>query len=195
MAIVQGLVAWTESTFGAFGALGVFVLAFVESSFFPIPPDVLIIPFSIASPDKWLLYAAASTIGSATGALLGHFIGYHGGRPALLRMAGEEKTARVESYFQQYGDWAIAFAAFTPIPYKVFTVASGTFNHQRRRLLAISVVARGARFFLMAFLAARFGAEAVALLDAYLIPFTLLGMIGGVGVIGWQKGWFNSFYE
>ena len=119
--ILASLIEWTQSTFGSYGSAGIFVVAFMESSFFPIPPDLLLIPFIIATPDLWIFYAAVATVGSVAGAVLGYYIGLWGGRPLLLKLAGEHKTHKVDRYFKKYGDWAIGIAGFTPIPYKKFT--------------------------------------------------------------------------
>ena len=153
-----------------------FLLAFAESSFFPIPPDLLIIPLVLANPGLWFWYAAVATVGSVVGALFGYFLGIKGGRPALLKVAGERRTKKVEDYFHKYGDWAIAIAAFTPVPYKIFTIAAGVFQYNWKKMAIISIPARGARFFLLAGLLAVWGTQITSFMEWFLGPFTFVIM-------------------
>ena len=167
MSFIQGLITWSQETFLPFGSAGLFAIAFIESSFFPIPPDLLLIPLALLNPELALFYAAVCTAGSVLGALLGYYIGLKGGRPVMKKLFGEKKTKSVEDYYRKYGDWAIAIAAFTPVPYKVFTIASGVFRHSIRNLIIISIVGRGARFFLVAGVIALWGEQILALLTNY----------------------------
>ncbi|CAM3954937.1 YqaA family protein [Mesobacillus zeae] len=144
--IIDSIGTWLMN----YGILGLFFVSFTESSFFPIPPDVLMIPMGIANPDKALLYALVTTVGSVLGALLGWYIGKKVGRPVLRYFISEERILKVEHYFQKYGAMAILIAGFTPIPYKVFTIFSGVSNVKISKLLFWSVVGRGLRFFLEA---------------------------------------------
>lgn len=140
MSFVADLISWSQTTFLPYGELGLFAVAFMESSFFPVPPDLLLIPLVLLSPERGLWYAFITTLGSVLGALLGYYIGIKGGRPILIKIAGVKKTESVEKYFKKYGDWAIGIAAFTPIPYKVFTIAAGVFRHALRNLIVISII-------------------------------------------------------
>lgn len=167
MSFISGLITWSQETFLPFGVAGLFAVAFIESSFFPIPPDLLLIPLALLNPNLALFYAAVATIGSVLGALLGYYIGLKGGRPVMKKLFGEKKTQHVENYYRKYGDWAIGIAAFTPIPYKVFTIASGVFRHSIRNLVIISIIGRGARFFLVAGIIALWGEQILALLSNY----------------------------
>ena len=111
-----------------YGEVGLFTLAFMESSFFPIPPDFILIPMCLANPEKALYYAFICTLASALGGGIGYAIGFWGGRPAfnwLFRKGGKEKFDAVEKLYQQHGTWAVFFSAFTPVPYKIFTIGSG----------------------------------------------------------------------
>src|SRR3989338_4669918 len=137
MSIIADMIEWSRSTFLPFGEAGLFAVAFMESSFFPIPPDLLLIPLVLLNPQLGLWYALVCTIGSVLGAVLGYYIGIKGGRPILIRLAGKEKTDKTARYFRKYGDWAIGIAAFTPIPYKVFTIAAGVFRHSMKNLVLI----------------------------------------------------------
>jgi len=180
MSFVADLIAWSQATFLPYGELGLFAVAFMESSFFPVPPDLLLIPLVLLNPEKGLWYAFITTLGSVLGALLGYYIGIKGGRPILIKIAGVKKTESVEKYFKKYGDWAIGIAAFTPIPYKVFTIAAGVFRHAIKNLIIISIIGRGARFFLEAGLLMFLGPEILTFIENYFELFTILVVIGVV---------------
>lgn len=135
-----------------------FAISFAESSFFPIPPDVLQIAMSFARPRRSYYYALISAVASVLGGILGWYIGI-----ALWESLGgffttyvpgmsEEKVAYVGSLYERHAFWSILAAAFTPIPYKVFTIAAGIFHDQvpLRTLILASVLGRSARFFLVA---------------------------------------------
>jgi undecaprenyl-diphosphatase len=183
MALIQSLVSWTEAVFMPLGPAGLFVISFIESSFFPIPPDLLLIPLVLADASAWIWLAAITTIGSVLGSLLGYAIGIKGGRPVLHRFAKEERILKTEVYFKKYGDWAIAIAGFTPVPYKLFTIAAGVFRYSISKMLIISVFARGARFFLVAGLLAAWGNEMVVFFDTGFGFATLV--IVGVAIAMW----------
>ncbi|MBI4018184.1 MAG: DedA family protein [Candidatus Aenigmarchaeota archaeon] len=178
MSVIADLILWSQQTFLPYGELGLFAVAFMESSFFPIPPDLLLIPLVLINPQLGLWYALVCTVGSVLGALLGYYIGLRGGRPVLIKIAGTKKTDKVERYFKKYGDWAIAIAAFTPIPYKIFTIAAGVFRHNVKSLLWISVIGRGARFFLVAGLLMLLGPEILNFIESYFELFTFLVVVG-----------------
>ena len=146
--------AWAESPYGP---AALFAIAFAESSFFPVPPDVLLIPLSIANPSAALVFALVCTLGSVLGGILGHQVGMRGGRPIALKLFGEEKIMLVQRLYQRYDVWAILIAAFTPIPYKVFTVSAGVFELNFGRFVLASAIGRGARFFLVGGLIFAFG--------------------------------------
>lgn len=177
MGYIQDLLAWSETTLLPLGPWGLFITSFLESSFFPIPPDLLLIPLVLLRPDLWWFYALIATVGSVLGSILGYAIGLKGGRPVLFKLAGKKRTKSVERYYRRYGDWAVAVAGFTPIPYKVFTIASGVFRYSIYRMLVISLFARGARFALFAGVVALFGQEIIVFVETYFGPATLL-MIG-----------------
>lgn len=167
MSLITAMITWSEQTFVPLGELGLFIVAFIESSFFPVPPDLILIPLALLNPNMALFYAAVSTAGSVLGSLLGYYIGIKGGRPIMKKMFGEKRTQSVEDYYRKYGDLAIGIAAFTPIPYKVFTIASGVFRYSIRNLVIISIFGRGARFFMEAAFIVLFGKEIIAFLNSY----------------------------
>ncbi|MAG59400.1 cytochrome B [Candidatus Woesebacteria bacterium] len=159
-----------------------FLVAFIEASFFPIPPDTLLIPLSIANPTKALFYALIATLASTTGGIFGYWLGLKGGRPVLNRFVNAEKMKVVKHYYNRYDIWAIGLAAFTPVPYKVFTISAGVFGIDFKRFLLASLIGRGARFFLVGTLIFIFGTAIQKFLDQYLelvvIGFTVL-LVGG----------------
>lgn len=147
MGLVEDLLDWSKEIFMPMGEAGLFIISFVESSVFPVPPDVVLIPLTLFNPSLALYYAMISTAGSVLGGIAGYYIGLKGGRPLARRLFSESKLKRVEDYFAEYGAWAVLIAAFTPIPYKVFTIASGIVRLDMKRFVVASIVGRGARFF------------------------------------------------
>lgn len=174
MGLFNGLVEWTNDVFGRLGSFGLFALAFMESSFFPIPPDVLLIAFSLAEPNKALWFALICTIGSVLGGMFGYLIGYIGEMAVLEKLVAKEKIEKVHRLFNKYEAWAILIAAFTPIPYKVFTIAAGVFYINFRVFVLTSIVGRGARFFLEAVLIMLYGAEIAGFIDRNFNGTTIL---------------------
>lgn len=133
------------------------VNSFTEAIFNPIPPDPLLIGMSVLKPSLAFLYAALVTAASVLGAIVGHWLGLHFGRPLVLKFISEKKVDRVEAMFQRYGSWAILIAAFTPIPYKVFAITAGVLEMERHSFILASIIGRGARFFLLGGLIFFFG--------------------------------------
>jgi len=123
-----------------------FALAFAESSFFPIPPDVLLVTLGVATPERALWYGLVCTVASVLGGALGYGIGLYGGRPILQRFFSATKVAAVEKLYDKYNAWATGIAGLTPIPYKVFTIGGGAFKINFKIFMFASVVARGLRF-------------------------------------------------
>ena len=121
--------------------------------FFPIPPDVLLAPMTLAQPGRWWGFAALTTVASVLGGLLGYLIGYAAIEvvtPLLHRLGYWEGFQTAQSWFGRYGFWAIFAAGFTPIPYKVFTIAAGAAHMGLLPFTLGSLVGRGARFLLVA---------------------------------------------
>jgi membrane protein YqaA with SNARE-associated domain len=137
-------------------------VSFVESSFFPIPPDVLLIPMVLSDRSKWLRYGLVCTIASVLGALLGYAIGAFLfdviGQPILALYNAEESFTKIKDWYDAWGGWGVLFAAITPFPYKVLTIFSGFAGLDLFTFVAVSVLGRGFRFFLVAWLLNRFGA-------------------------------------
>lgn len=143
---MDSIVQWTLDFFLPLGNLGLFLVSFAESSFFPIPPEALLLPLSLAKPSNALLYGTVVTLASVFGGVAGYYLGIKGGRPLLLKITSAQKVAQVERLFRKYDAWAIGIAALTPIPYKVFTITSGIFAINLRKFVIASLIGRGARF-------------------------------------------------
>jgi membrane protein YqaA with SNARE-associated domain len=165
-------------------------ISFADSSFFPIPPDVMQIPMSIARPENSLRYAAVSTVASVTGALLGYAIGAllfaAIGVPLLQFYGYEDKFYEFAASINARGFWWMLAFAFLPIPYKVATIAAGSVGLGIPTLLLASVLGRGGRFFLVALVLKRYGAAAERLIDKYFHSLALIGLglfVGGFVVV------------
>lgn len=171
-----------------YGVWGLFVDAFVESSFFPIPPDLILIPLVLAHPAGALGYAAVCTFGSVLGAYFGYWLGRRFGRPLLRRFASEAQIDRIDGLFARYGGWAVGIAGFTPIPYKVFTIAAGLFRQGLWTFTAASVLSRGARFYLEAVLIRLYGAPIVDFIGRYFEWLTVgLTLLVLAAAWGWRR--------
>lgn len=167
------------------------VVAFVESSVFPIPPDALLIPMVLARPDRAWRIAAVATAASVAGGLLGYAIGWGlfeaVGEPILDLYGGAEAAAEFAARFNEWGAWAVLVAGVTPFPYKVITIMSGWTGLDLGVFTIASLIARGLRFFLVAALLWRYGAAMRAVIERRLgvmvTAFVVL-LIGGVLAIG-----------
>jgi len=185
--MLRRLYDWTMSlaqTRYAQGALA--GVSFAESSFFPIPPDVLLIPMVLARRLYWIRYALICTVSSIVGALVGYAIGallYETiGEPILAFYNAQDAFARLAEWYNRWGGWGVLFAAVTPFPYKVLTIFSGATGLDLVVFVAVSVVGRGLRFFLVAGLLYRYGQPIRDFIEARLgLLFTLFMvlLVGG----------------
>jgi membrane protein YqaA with SNARE-associated domain len=187
MEIIHNLIDWTVSWASTpYGGIALFAIAFAESSFFPVPPDVLMIPLALAKTSAALLFAAIATVGSTLGGILGFYIGDKGGKPLLRRFFKQEKIALVQNYYQRYDVWAVGMASFTPIPYKLFSISAGAFGLDIKRFVLATVLGRGGRFFLVGLVILIFGEPVKVFLEEYfdlaVIAFAVL-FIGGFYVV------------
>lgn len=178
------VLSWAHSRYGT---PALFVISFTESSFFPIPPDVLQIALSVSKPRRSFYYALVSTIASVLGSILGWMIGY-----AIWELTSEfffsyipgfsaEKFEQVAELYQANAMLAILAAAFTPIPYKIFTVAAGACHVPLGVLVIASILGRGGRFFLVATAIYFFGEPAKRFLERYFELVTIAGFLLLVG--------------
>ena len=137
------------------------IVSFAESSFFPIPPDVLMIPMILARPSRAWLIALVALVSSVIGGLFGYAIGFFAfetiGEPILKSLGKADAVAEFSTRFNDFGFWAVLGAGITPFPYKVITIMSGFTHMPLATFMATSVLARGIRFFLVAALLQKFG--------------------------------------
>lgn len=182
------VIGWADRPGGP-AALG--GISFAEASFFPIPPDVLLIPLALGRPSRALWFAFLCTAASVAGAMLGYLIGaglYHSvGEPILQLYGLSDRYATVGELYDRNLVLALGTAGFTPIPFKVFTIAAGGFGVSFPAFVAISLVSRGARFFLVAGLIHLFGERIRDFIERRFNTLTVLFallLIGGFLVVG-----------
>ncbi len=181
------VLSWAESKYSSYALA---VLAFIESSFFPIPPDVLQIALSVAKPKKSYRYASIALFFSVLGGILGYFIGSFLfesiGRTIIHGLGYEEQFAFVGEMFKENAFLAIFAAALTPIPYKVFTIAAGVWQVGLFPLIIASILGRGLRFFLVGTLTFFLGERVKVFIDKYFnwisVGILVAVMLGYAGV-------------
>ncbi|HXT78808.1 MAG TPA: YqaA family protein [Acetobacteraceae bacterium] len=161
-------------------------IAFAESSFFPVPPDALLIPMALARPRRAWHFALICTLASVAGGALGYFIGYavfdQLARPLIDFYGYGERFAAFQALYAQYGLWVILIKGLTPIPYKIVTIASGAARFDFWVFMAASVATRGARFFLVAALLHFFGDAVRDFIERRLslvLSALAIGIVGG----------------
>lgn len=170
--LLRRLYDWTLSWADRRGGVwALFFIALVESSVFPIPPDVLLVALCVGSVAKSYKFALICTTGSILGGMIGYAIGYWGfeaiGQPIIAFYDGREAMQEVQSFYNEYGFWGILLAAVTPIPYKVVTIASGAFQFSLSQFLLASILGRSLRFFALATALYFFGAPIRSFIDKY----------------------------
>ena len=176
---------WADTRYGTWA---LFFLSFCESSFFPVPPDVLLIALAVAVPRKALRYALVCSIGSLLGGCFGYLIGWQFMATlgdGIIRFYGlSEKYTYIQSLYMQYDAWAVGIAGFTPIPYKIFTITAGAFHINFIVFLIASAVSRSARFFIVGGLIYLFGPKIQSFIDRYFnaiaVAFVILLVLGFV---------------
>lgn len=186
--IIKRLYAWVLSWANTrYGVSALALIAFAESSFFPIPPDVLLIALCMGAPKRAPWFALVCTVGSVLGGVAGYYIGYAAepfGRWIIFDLLHQGAAwAKVEQLYGDNAFLAILTAAFTPVPYKVFTIAAGVFHEavSMWELVSASILGRGGRFYLVAGSIFFFGPSVKRLLDRYLELFTVLFLVLLVG--------------
>jgi membrane protein YqaA with SNARE-associated domain len=167
------------------------LISFIESSFFPIPPDLLLIPMVLAAPHKAWVYALVCTLSSVLGGIGGYIIGYGFfeviGQPVLDFYHAAEKFEAVKELYNEHGVLIVFSAGFSPIPYKLFTIASGVTQMDLMSFTLSSFVGRGLRFFIIAALLWKFGAPIRVFIEKHLGKLTLLFIILLVGGVLFLK--------
>jgi membrane protein YqaA with SNARE-associated domain len=178
------VISWAQTPYGVPALV---TLAFLESSVFPIPPDVLLLALALSVPTRAFRFAAWCTLGSVLGGVLGYFIGsglWHVAEPLMYSYVPGFSAAKFERVKELYNSWgvlAVFVAAFTPIPYKVFTIAAGVFDMNLLGFMGASIAGRGGRFFLVALVIRLFGDRAKQLLDKH---FNLVTLVFTVLLVG-----------
>lgn len=194
--IYDWVLHWAETPYGP---IVLFILAFAESSFFPIPPDALLIALALGVRKKSFYFAGLCTLASVLGALLGYAIGHFVWWSAANEFSDvanfffanipgftQDIFYKVKELYDEWNFWIIFTAGFTPIPYKVFTITGGAFNVNLVLFVIASIIGRAGRFFLVAFLIWKFGEQIKGFIDKYFnwlaVGFTILLIGGFVGI-------------
>lgn len=183
------VLSWSSSRWGW---LALFVIALCEASWFPLPPDILLIALCLGATKKSFRFAGITLLGSIIGAMLGYAIGHFlwttpAGDPTAIATFFFNHVFSVEGFnsvgalFDKYNFWIVFTAGFTPLPYKLFTIAGGLFDINFVMFIIASIVSRGMRFFLIAWLIWRFGTPIKAFIDKY---FNLLATLFTVLLVG-----------
>ena len=158
------------------------LMSFIESFIFPIPPDVLIIPMTIAKKNEWVKIALIATIGSVLGACLGYLIGFvffNEIGVKIFELYGVDNTSFLKDKMSSEGGtiaWMtlLAIAGFSPIPFKLLTITSGFVHFNLLYFIVVSLITRGSRFFLIAFLVGNFGSTMKKVIEKKLFKFSLI---------------------
>lgn len=166
--LYEWVLTWADRPGGPWALVA---FAFAESSFFLVPPDVLLIPLCLAAPGRALIFASLCTLASVLGGMFGYLLGSVAfqsvGRPLLELYGGMAGFHTLGDLYRDYDAWAVALAGFTPIPYKVFTISAGFFGLNFVVFVLASMLGRGGRFFLVAILLRTFGEPIQGFLDRY----------------------------
>jgi len=189
--VYDWVLKWADSPHGA---IALFLLAAFESSFFPVPPDVLLIALVMGARTKWARLAMLCTLGSVVGGLAGYWIG-----ASLMDVVGmriisfydaQQQFENVKQLYELYGYWIVFAAAFTFIPYKVFTITSGVMGMDLLGFAVVSTLGRGARFFIVAALLYWFGEPMKRFIDKYfdLLSIALVAaLVGGFTLLSYVR--------
>lgn len=186
MKILRKMYDWLISAASGRYAIPVlFVVAFMESSFFPIPPDIMLIPMVLAAPKKAWHIAGIATTASVIGGYFGYAIGFYGydliARPILEFYGYSHQFDVFKGYYHEWGAWIVFGAGITPFPYKVITIASGAVELNLWVFGLASVAARGMRFFLVAWLLKKYGEPIKVFIEKNLGVLSILFMVLLIG--------------
>jgi membrane protein YqaA with SNARE-associated domain len=180
--MLRSLYDWCINAAGKpYAAWLLVAVSFMESSFFPVPPDIMLIPMALARPERAWRYAVLCTVGSVAGGVLGYFIGavlYDSVGLWLIRLYGYgDKVEAFREAYAQYGALIILLKGLTPIPYKLVTIASGFAGYNFAAFVGLSLLTRGVRFFAEAFLLRRYGPRARVMIEKRLGLWVTLGAL------------------
>ena len=179
---IRGLYDWTMHWADSPQSLtALFLIAIVESSVFPIPPDVLLIAIIAANTHRWLSAALLCSAGSVVGAIVGYWIGMVAmptiGQPIIDFYHAQGAWARVDGFYNDYGVWFLLAAAFTPIPFKVATIAAGATGMAFWPFVIVSMIGRSGRFFLVAIILRIYGAPVRAMIEKHFDTLSLAFLV------------------
>ncbi len=152
-------------------------LSFIESIFFPIPTDLLIAPMVLSGKHNWIKVSLVASVWSVIGGVVGYYLGYYLFdmiEPLIHRLGKFNHYLSAKSYFEDYGITFLIIAAFTPIPYKVFTISAGVLSYNLPLFILISLIGRSARFFLVSYVCLKYGDHILVILNKYLLYLALL---------------------
>lgn len=190
MHLINDIMEWMSATLAPLGAWGLFILAFTESSFNPIFVELLLFPLCLANPELSLWFALVATVGSVLGGAFGYGIGLFGKAAILDRFFSKKKIEKVHKMYDEHGSLSVFLGAFTPLPYKIFTISAGVFYISFPRFIVASIFGRGIRFFLEAFLIMMYGHTIIDFIDAY---FNWISVAVGVLLVLSYVVWYNYF--
>jgi len=180
--LYQWVLHWAETRYGP---AALFFLSLAEASFFPIPPDVLLMALCLGKPEKSFRFAALATSGSVLGGILGYGIGFGFWEATrdffFAYIFNEESFLAVKDLYTKHDFWIVFVAAFTPIPYKIITITAGVCEISFAWFLFASIVGRAARFYLVSGFIYRFGQPIVRFIDRY---FNLLTVVFAILLVG-----------
>jgi membrane protein YqaA with SNARE-associated domain len=186
------VLGWADSPYSSWA---LFAIAFAESSFFPIPPDILLIALAVSIPSRAFRFALITAVGSVIGGVFGYVIGHEFfalvGEPIIRFYSAQDQYDRIADLYDRYDAFAVAVAGLTPIPYKVATITAGFFDVSFGRFVLASALSRSLRFFLIGGLIRAFGPQVRAFIERYfeiLSIIALVMLVGGFVVLGWITG-------
>ena len=184
----------SRELFVSLGAPGLFAVAFLEFFFFPVPPDLVLLPLALADPALAFVYAAVATAGSVAAGVVGFTLGRGGGRPVLESRFSADRVRRVEAHFDRSGFAVITIGAFAPIPegYELLSVASGVLGVDTRTYVVASLLGRGGKYFLEAALVLALGDAADSLGESDL--YLALGVVAALVAVAYliRRRWLPS---
>ncbi len=186
--LYQRVLIWSRHQYAVYYLA---LISFAESSFFPIPPDVMLAPMALAHRERAWYYGTVTTVFSVLGGIFGYVLGHYAFEPVVLPvihyLGYEQQFALAEGWFERWGVWIVFVAGFSPIPYKVFTVAAGVMNMALLPFILASIIGRGARFYLVCALIVLGGQKLEDHLKQYidLIGWITVALIVLVGLFFW----------
>lgn len=186
--LYQRVLSWSRHKYAVYYLA---IISFAESSFFPIPPDVMLAPMALANRKRAWYYGTITTVFSVLGGIFGYLVGLYAFEsivlPVIQYLGYEEKFAHAQTWFNQYGVWIVFIAGFSPIPYKVFTIAAGMMHMAFLPFVIASILGRGIRFYLVCALIVLGGQKLEDHLKQYidLIGWVTVALIIAAGLFIW----------